>query len=175
MCRLPIRGRAKVRLQAKAGATITTFVYINDDDKDSSLLGERDALRLGIVKINLHGSEEEVMVGVDGGQEEGTEKMRRIRQNRLSELAKGKKITKEVEENRVAMDKLADEFTDIFGGVGKYKGPAIKIQLRENISPVIQPRRRIPLHYVKPLEDHLKELLEEDVIEGPLVEEEEGT
>ena len=40
---------------------------------------------------------------------------------------------------------------------------------------MIQGRRTIPLHYIQPLEDHLKELLEEDVIEGPLVEEEEGT
>ena len=31
------------------------------------------------------------------------------------------------------------------------------------------------MHYIQPLEDHLKELLEEDVIEVPLVEEEEGT
>ena len=53
--------------------------------------------------------------------------------------------------------------------------PEFKIQVREDIQPVIQPRRRIPLHYVKPLEDHLAELLDEDVIEGPLVEEEEGT
>ena len=69
---------------------------------------------------------------------------------------------------------MAKEFQDIFVGVGRYKGPEIKIQIREDIQPVIQPRRRIPLHYVKPLEDHLAELLEEDVIEGPLVEEEEG-
>ena len=175
MCKLPIRGRAKVKLQARAGAVITTYVYINDDDKDSSLLGESDALRLGIVKINLRGSEEEVMMGVDSDQEESTQKMRRIRQNRLSELTKHKKTTREVEENERAMDKLAGEFQDIFGGVGRYKGPEIKIQIREDISPVIQARRRIPLHYVKPLEDHLKELLEEDVIEGPLVEEEDGT
>ena len=50
---LPIRGRAKVQLRAKAGATIVTYVYINDDDTETSLLGKRDAQRLGIVKIKL--------------------------------------------------------------------------------------------------------------------------
>ena len=174
-CRLPIRGRAKVKLRAEAGAVITTYVYANDDDMDSSLLGERDALRLGIVKINLKGATEEVARDDDSAQEEDTERLRRIRQNRLTELSPAKKTTGEVERNKKAMDKLAREFQDIFGGVGRYKGPEIKIQIRENIQPVIQPRRRIPLHYVKPLEDHLAELLEEDVIEGPLVEEEEGT
>ena len=63
--RLPILGRAKVQLQAQAGATTTTYVYMNDDDKDSSLLGEKDALRLGIIKINLAGASEEVVQGND--------------------------------------------------------------------------------------------------------------
>ena len=35
---------------AQAGAKIT--MYVNDDDKDSSLLGESDALRLDIVNGN---------------------------------------------------------------------------------------------------------------------------
>ena len=34
---------------------------------------------------------------------------------------------------------------------------------------------RIPLHYREPLEDHLVELLDRDMIEGPLQEEEGGT
>ena len=42
-------------LWAEAGAVISTYVYANDDDMDCSLLGERDALRLGIVKINPKG------------------------------------------------------------------------------------------------------------------------
>ena len=61
--RLPIKGRAKVQLKARAGAVITTYVYINDDENDSSLLGEKDAKRLGIVKINLRGSNKEVLKG----------------------------------------------------------------------------------------------------------------
>ena len=58
--RLPVRGRAKVQLRAKAGALITTYVYVNDDDSETSLLGKRDAQRLGIVKIDLKGGKEEV-------------------------------------------------------------------------------------------------------------------
>ena len=83
------------------------------------------------------------MKGDDSDQEECTEKFRRIRHKRLSELSQAKKTTGEVEENERAMDKLAREFQDIFGGVGRYKGPEIKIQIRENIRLVIQPRRRI--------------------------------
>ena len=67
------------------------------------------------------------------------------------------------------------EFSNIFGGVGKYKGDPVKIQVDKNTVPVIQPPRRIPIHYRQALEDHLDELLQEDVIEGPLKQEEPGT
>ena len=172
---LPIIGRAKVEMKARAGAKIDTYVYVNDDDKDSSLLGEDDAKRLGIVKINLNGAAHEV-VQDEAEFESETEIARRIKQNKLSELSKGEQETEQQrEEQNKSMEKLAKEYKDIFGGVGKYDGPEIKIQLKDNIRPVIQAPRRIPLHYTQPLEDHLKELLAEDVIEGPLVEEEEGS
>ena len=73
------------------------------------------------------------------------------------------------------MNKLAKEYEDIFQGIGKYRGEPVKIQLTANVSPIIQPPRRIPLHYVQPLKDHLAEMIKEDVIEGPLAEEEEGS
>ena len=41
--------------------------------------------------------------------------------------------------------------------------------------PIIQPRRRIPLHCVDRLESEIKKMLDEDIIEGPLDEEEPGT
>ena len=57
---LPIRGRAKVKLMAKAGAVIETWIYVNDDDNETSLLGKRDAIRLGIVTIRPEGEAQEV-------------------------------------------------------------------------------------------------------------------
>ena len=68
-----------MKLQAKAGATITTYVIINDDDKDTSLLGKADAIRLGIIKMNLEGEAEEY--DPDG---QGDEEVRRIRMMKLS-------------------------------------------------------------------------------------------
>ena len=48
------------------GAEIETYCYINDDDKEESLLGESDAMRLGIID---QGAEEEIQIN-------------RVRQNR---------------------------------------------------------------------------------------------
>ena len=167
--RLPIRGRAKVRLQAKAGACITTYVFVNDSDKDSSLLGKADAIRLGIIKINLKGESEEVD---PNGAEENVQ---RIKSMRLSDMQKEDSDTSKGTAKDKDMEILTKEYEDIFHGIGKYEGPEVKIRLKENVRPVIQPPRRIPLHYVQPLADHMKELIAEDVVEGPLTEEEEGT
>ena len=51
----------------------------------------------------------------------------------------------------------------------------IEIQFKEEASPVIQAQRRIPLHFVHSLRDHLRKVMEEDVVEGALTGEEEGT
>ena len=146
-------------MRAQAGATITTYVYINDDDRDASLLGKSDALRLGIVKLNLQGDPEEVEV-------------KRVKTSRKEE---DHSEDRERVEEEADMKQLVKEFSDIFGGVGKYKGDPVKIHVDEQAEPVIQPPRRIPIHYRQALEDHLDELLEADVIEGPLKSEEPGT
>ena len=96
---LPIKGKAKVWLRAQAGAVIATHVYINDDNSETSLLGKKDAERLGIVKINLRGSREEV---------------NRIKVCRKADLKKEKGESKDPEkekirdmENEKEMNKLA--------------------------------------------------------------------
>ena len=150
---LPIRGRAKVQLKAKAGAIVTTYVFVNDSDRDSSLLGKEDAIRLGIVRVNLNGAAVEVNPEGTGAPEE----IRRLKMVTLEELRAEKKGDGQTKETAHNMEQIVEEYRDIFGGVGKYRGPAVKIQLKEGVKPVIQPPRRIPLHYVEPLKDHLKE------------------
>ena len=59
---LPIIGRAYVTMRSENGAAINTWVYIVNSFKELSLLGESDAVRLGIVTINLKGASEEVDV-----------------------------------------------------------------------------------------------------------------
>ena len=91
---LPIRGRAKVWLRAQAGAMIKTYVYVNDDDGETSMLGKNDAERLGIVKINLRGSREEIK-----DSEKKQEEAKRIKMCRRSELKEVKKKTRSSENN----------------------------------------------------------------------------
>ena len=167
---LPVRGRTKVQLRAKAGALITTYVYVMDDDTETSLLGKRDAQRLGIVKIDLRGEETEV--NLEG--EAKYDPCRRLKQTKKSDLKKERtKVNQEQVDDD--MEKLVSQFTDVFGGIGKYKGEPVKIQMEDNVKPVIQAPRRIPLHYLERLKQHLEEMVENNVIEGPLTEQEEGS
>ena len=171
--KLPIKGRAKVVPKAKAGARIETWVYVNDDDKETSLLGKTDAVQLGIININPNGATKQASKANDCNDTE-EERVNRVRMTRKSEIEstdEGHKV-KTMDDN---MKTLIAEYEDIFEGVGKYKGDPVKIQVKEGVKPIIQPARRIPLHYRQPLKDHIQELVQEGVIEGPLEEEEEGT
>ena len=74
------------------------------------------------------------------------------------------------------MKRLVEDFPKLFtDNTGKVKGPPIKIQIRKDAVPVIQPSRRIPLHYMERLESELKLMKDQDIIEGPINIEEPGT
>ena len=157
---LPIKGKAWMTLTAERGAKIETWVYVMDDKKEQSLLGESDAVRLGIVKLDLKGATDEIV-------------------NRVMYTPKDKPTFYNGETQK-AIDKdmgdLIKDFPDVFSDkTGKFKGKPIKIQVNENAMPVIQPARRIPLQYTDRLEAELKRMIDEGIIEGPIAMEEPGT
>ena len=158
-CHLPIKGKAYVKLEAENGATIETWLYILRDEKEQSLLGEDDAIRLGIVTINLKGSAHEV------------------------EVRKITPVTKpnlpDVKSSVVDEEAIVKEFPKLFTDkTGKcIVGGPIPIQLKEpgRIQERVPRYRRVPLHYADKFDAEIARLLEEDIIEGPLEVEEPGT
>ena len=119
------------------------------------MLGQRDAAALGIVVIRAEGAMEAVTVS-------------RVLQNR-------KTVKNDEEpEARAAekMERICASYKEVFEGIGRYTGEKVKIHVDKTAQPVIQPPRRILIHYLEPLREHLQELKESDVIEGPLQQEE---
>ena len=57
------------------------------------------------------------------------------------------------------------DFPSLLNGMGEYKGEPVRIHVDESVRPVAQPHRRIPFHVRKQVEDKLKELENEDIIE----------
>ena len=57
------------------------------------------------------------------------------------------------------------DFPRLLNGMGEYKGEPVRIHIDESVRPVAQPHRRIPFHVRKQVEDKLRQLENEDIIE----------
>ena len=160
---LPIKGKARVTLTAERDAKIDTWVYVVNK-REQSLLCESDAVHLGIVKLVLKGSTEEVMGRVSYIPKPNPPSNGDVSGNETQE------------EINKRMKALINQFPSVFTDVrGKFQGEPTRIQLKSDMSPVIQPPHRVPMHYRKRLRQELGKMKEEDIIEGPITIEEPGT
>ena len=57
------------------------------------------------------------------------------------------------------------DFPCLLNGMGEYKGEPVRIHVDESVRPVAQPHRRIPFHVRKQVENKLRQLESEDIIE----------
>lgn len=57
------------------------------------------------------------------------------------------------------------EYPKLFSGIGKLKGRQIQLHINENITPVAQQHKRIPIHLRQQLENDLIRLEKLDIIE----------
>ena len=68
------------------------------------------------------------------------------------------------------VDRLAEEYSDLFSGLGKLKNYQVKLHIDKDLPPVAQPHRRVPFHVRKQLEEQLnkdEELGVIEKVEGP--------
>ncbi|KAK3083972.1 hypothetical protein FSP39_006106 [Pinctada imbricata] len=70
-----------------------------------------------------------------------------------------------IQKVKIPKKELTEEYRDVFEGFGKLKDKRIKIHIDENIAPVAEPHRRIPFHVRNKVEEELKRLEQQDVIE----------
>ena len=75
-------------------------------------------------------------------------------------------ITESEKDNEI--DRIKQECDDIFHGIEKFRNQEIEFQIDPSVMPVVQKQRPIPLGLRDKIEEHLKELLENDIIEGSL-------
>ena len=57
------------------------------------------------------------------------------------------------------------DFSSLINGMGEYKGGPVHIHVDEFIRPVAQPHRRMPFHVRKQVEEKLRQLESDDIIE----------
>ena len=152
---LPVVGKAKVTLKCRAGARINTTVYVVSGQEES-LLGKKDGQRLGIISISPDGL---------------AEKVRKITPVRKKEVTKEGVVTNGQTQVEIdaSMEEIKKKYSKLFReGIGEAKVEPIHIYAKQGVRPVAQRQRPVPLHYMKPLKEHIDLLLKEGVIEGPL-------
>ena len=162
---LPIKGKAKVTLQAENGVEIETWIYVVNDKNEQSLFGKADVIRLGIVQLNLQGAETEVIKKISFIPKESVSADNIIVSGGETQQAIDKRMQDIIED-------FQSVFTDI---IGRFRGEPIKIQVKSNAVLVIQAPRRIPLHCSERAKTELEKIISEDIIEGPIDTEEPGT
>ena len=67
-----------------------------------------------------------------------------------------------------SVEQIITDFDQLFHGIGSFKGEEINFKIDDDVVPVVQRYRPTALAYRERLDKHLDELLENDVIEGPL-------
>ena len=73
-------------------------------------------------------------------------------------------------DERPEINRLTNEYSDLFTGLGKLKGFQVKLHIDETVQPVAQPHRRTPFHVRKRLERELgrdEENCAIEKVEGP--------
>ena len=58
-----------------------------------------------------------------------------------------------------------DKYSTVFVGEGKLRDQQIKLHIRTDVHPVMQPQRQIPYHMRKEVSKELEKLVKQDIIE----------
>ena len=154
---LPILGRSKCILQAQAGYSIQSMVYVVRGE-EQCLLGKEDAKKLGIIDLNMQGRPKT---------EDTVNRVQKVIKEAVpvSGQVSGGQTQLEINRN---MEKIIGKLPKLFQGLGRAKVDPIHIEVDKKVKPIQQRRRPIALHYVDKLNKHLEELKQAGVISGPL-------
>ena len=142
---LEVLGGAKVRLTAQAGASMETWCYVVKGFQTESLLGSEEAKRLGILEIHAKGKPADIQA-----------------------IRASMKAEDQSKQRKETIQAILDKHDKLFQGIGKFSDQEIRFNVDPTVKPVVQRERPVPLGYRPRLSEHLKELRDNDVIEGPL-------
>ena len=67
--------------------------------------------------------------------------------------------------NAVGMQKLLTRYPTVFSGIGKLEGHQVKLHVKEDVKPVVAHQRPVPYHLKERVDETLKGMMEQDIIE----------
>ena len=141
---LKVKGRAKIELTTTSGATSEQLVYVIEGGYTEPLLGLEASLELGVLEIHPEGH------------------------RNANDPETPVYHVKEPEKLPTSVMEIIDKHQSLFEGIGKFNKSEINFDIDESVKPMVQKERQIPFAFRKQVTDHLKELKDNDIIEGPL-------
>ena len=152
-------GKVKLNLETESKSSTLSNIFVVKNAKES-LLGIREAERLGVLQINPKGSCIEKARTIH----EMEKKDNNVEAN---DLMSGGMTQDDID---AKMKSIKESFSNVFSDrLGRAtKVDPVHVKIDPNIKPVQQKRRKIPIRYRSKFKDLLSELKEAGVIEGPL-------
>ena len=156
----PIKTRGYFNTTIESTERFTTQkVYIVDKEVAGNLLSIQAAKELRIIQVNSKEQQACLVINTANQIAQTSETTNQIAQ--LSDETCDVKI--ETPEKNV--NKLLQEYEDIFSGHGKLKNYKVKLYVNQDVQPVVQKLRRQPYHLREAIQKELDRLESEDIIE----------
>ena len=149
---LKLHGCFQASIESKSRFTVSTFYVV--DGPGGNLLSAKTAQDLALIQL----------VNTVKGINVTKEPPQANKQDVATVNNSGKEADIPFSEDEV-IDKLLEKHKNVFIGEGKIKGQMAKLHIREDITPVLQPQRRVPYHMRKAVSKELKKLIAQDIIE----------
>ena len=146
---LEIKGSFQASIESKSRFAYSTFYVLNG--AGGNLLSAKTAQDLALIQLinRVQGMTSQNDVNIETQQ-----KYEHSTQNSIIPQSDDSRITE-----------LVTKYQNVFIGEGKLKDQQVRLHVREDIKPVLQPQRRIPYHLRKAVTNELEKLMEQGIIE----------
>ncbi len=135
-----MEGKFRALVESKHKFTVTT-IYVTSED-GGCLLSSETAQELGLVSLHINQLNNSTIP------------------NTSAPPPQAKSPT-----NDENLQQILDKHAAVFRGLGKLKDRQVTLSIDETVTPVAQPRRRIPFHLRQKVDDEINKLEQEDIIE----------
>ena len=147
---LPLKGQFQATLESKKRYATSQLYVI--DGAAGNLLSAKTAQDLALVQLINTIS--------------GVHAMEKPKQESTTSRETKPEVKESVPQSKdPKIQEILNKYCTVFQGQGKLENQKIKLHIRDNVKPVIQPQRRIPYHMRKDVSKELKKLEEQDIIE----------
>ena len=145
---LQLKGCFSAMIESKSRYTVSQFYVV--DGSGGNLLSGKTAHELKLIQL-----------------------VNKINETQTSDSKNGTNDHKETTEKKTNLpsstdgniQRLLNRYQNVFEGEGKLKDQRVKLHIKDDVNPIVQPQRRIPYHMRKAVSKELKKLTEQDIIE----------